>query len=110
MPPDGDITCTFTNEKLGTIQIKKTTTNLFGDTFEFATNIPDNAQIFLDTDVAGFMADTGMITVAAGEYLIEEVNLPNGWAVSLIECTDKNTGQPSKFTIDPNDTKKETVT
>ena len=86
-PPPGDITCTFTNVAApqstgGTITVLKEAGDT-GEQFEFNPSWSDDNFLLY----SGESKTSDPLT--AGNYSVEEVNLPPGWSLEDVECVNE---------------------
>ena len=95
--------CTFTNVKLGTIQINKVANGGGVTAFEFNVSWSNDNVTLTDGQTMTPVA------LAAGQYDIEEVNVPAGWTPAGATCdntatTPVETVNPSSITVANGDT------
>jgi hypothetical protein len=87
----GNVPCTITNTKLGTIIIEKTTTPS-GDPQSFTINLTGPVN---DTGAVTDATDHTFGNLPAGTYAVAEV-VPAGWQLTNVVCTD---GTPGAISI-----------
>ena len=88
--PGDDITCTFTNEKLGTINIVKQTAPANGVDFGFTDDIESPNNFSLDDGQTKTFLD-----VVPGQYTVTEDDPGVGTFLSGLVCDDANSATPS---------------
>ena len=80
--PNEEITCTFTNKKLGKIIVEKQTLpNGSTQSFTFDTDYGDNFNLTDDGT-----NDSGPLQ--PGNYSVAEINIPAGWDLASATCSD----------------------
>jgi uncharacterized repeat protein (TIGR01451 family) len=89
---EDDITCTFTNTKLGSITVNKEVANDGAGDFDFTLN--ENALATLG-DGEGATAGN----LAVGSYTLEEV-VPPGWNMPQVSCNDGSEADDGEVVID----------
>ncbi len=89
--PGDDITCTFTNEKLGTINIVKQTAPANGVDFGFTDDIESPNSFSLDDGQTKTFLD-----VVPGQYTVTEDDPGVGTFLSGLVCDDANSATPSR--------------
>jgi len=80
-----NITCTFTNEKLGAIIIDKVAIGGGNTAFHFTYDDPSVNPV-VNFDLTNAAAPYISQNIATGTYTITEVNIPAGWDLSSIVC------------------------
>jgi hypothetical protein len=91
LAPGGSASCTYTNNKQGSITITKDAVPNAAQDFQFNTTggstVP--ASFFLDDDADGTLPNTRTFTnVALGTYTVTEAADPAGWAFASLSCTN----------------------
>ncbi|HSR68861.1 MAG TPA: Ig-like domain-containing protein [Acidobacteriota bacterium] len=88
------VTCTFTNTKLGTINIVKDTVPDDAQDFDYtATGGLSPSNFSLDDDADGMLSNTQTFNdVSPGAYTVTEAAAPAGFFLSEIDCTDSDAG------------------
>ncbi len=80
----------FGNVRAGNVAIEKTTSPSGGGDFEFTHTINEAGSFMLsDGGILPF------INIRPGAYTVTEAQLPNGWALAQIQCSDGNSLVPS---------------
>jgi len=80
-----NVTCTFTNEKLGAIIIDKVAAGADALAFSFTYDDPSADPVF-PFDLTDGDAPQIFQNIATGSYTIAEVNIPAGWSLQSIVC------------------------
>jgi hypothetical protein len=91
LAPGGSASCTYTNNKQGSITITKDAVPNGAQDFQFNTTgggtVP--ASFFLDDDADGTLPNTRTFTnVPLGTYTVTEAADPAGWAFGSLSCTN----------------------
>ena len=91
LAPGGSASCTYTNNKQGSITITKDAVPNAAQDFQFNTTggstVP--ASFFLDDDADGTLPNTRTFTnVPLGTYTVTEAADPAGWAFGSLSCTN----------------------
>jgi len=94
LDPGEIVTCTFVNQKYGTIVIiKDTDPEPRAQDFAFTCTLPIG-PFTLDDDLDPMFPNTASFTVPAGAYTCSETE-PGGWDFDSIVCVDPDGGTPA---------------
>ena len=83
LSPGDSVTCTFTNQAVGTVTLVKNTVGGDGS-FDFVTDVPGLGS---NIQTAGGTGQTSASNVPAGTYSIAET-VPAGWQLDNATCSD----------------------
>jgi plastocyanin len=99
------VTCMFTNTHEGSITIVKDAVPNDPQDFEFdpSANLDPGANFLLDDDGDGTLSHQRVFTdLLPGTYSVTEENMPAGWSLTSITCTDGS--DPADITLSAGET------